>query len=437
MRLGIAWARLPALLLAALLLSAQGPPGERVHRWKADLEAFARILETKHPAPFTRLPKAEFQRRLKALEEALPSLRDAQVAARWAALLGALGEEHTEMAFEAELEARHLPIRIAYFAEGAHIVAVDRPYRALLGARLERIGGLPLERIYEGLKPYVPHGQEGRYRHLLQHGFGDWPLLMEAAGLLQATGTWLIEGLLPEGRPFAVDVPILDARQAEAIRWVREPVPREPRGAYAFKALEREGALFIRLRSCEEDPNRPFKAFLRKALGEYRRRGLKRVVVDVRGNTGGSDALVDTLVRTLKRRLGPGDSLAVLIDGGVFSAGAVAAWRLRHDVGARLVGEACGAGANHVGLVEDFKLPSGRVIRFGTELHVIDQGHPEDFSSPIPPDREIRARHEDGIRGLDPVLAEALGGDPARIGPWFHSPRVGRCRPNGGSAPKP
>lgn len=414
------------------LLTNQGRD-VRSEGWRRDLEAFSQVLEAHHPAPFARLSKAEFHQKLKELEAALPALEDSQIAARWAALLGALGEEHTDMTFKAELEARHLPIRIGYFSDGAHIVAADRPYQALLGARLDRVGGLPLEHIFAALKPYVPHCQEGWYRHTFQRYFDDWPLLVQAVGLLPAKGSWLLEGIRPDGQAFAVDVPILDDKGAQKVHWEREQVPREPRGPYVYRVLGPERALFIRLRQCEEDPKRPFKAFLREALGKYRRLGLKRVVVDLRGNTGGRDNLVDTLVRTLYQRLGPADTLTTLIDGDVFSAGAVAAWRLKHDAGARLVGEACGAGANHVGVVEDFKLPSGREISFGTEIHVIDKEHPGDFASPILPDREVKRSHGGWIRGQDPVLAEALGGDPTRIDLWYHSPRLGRCRPKGAS----
>lgn len=414
MRSGIARHGLSALLLAASLLGAQTPSCGRVLQWKADLEAFARILETEHPAPFARFPKAEFQRRMKELDAALPALSEAQVAARWSALLGALGEEHTEMIFEAELESRHLPLRIAYFADGAHIVAADRSFRHLLGARLERVGGLPLERLHEALRPFIPYGQEGWYRHLFERGFDDWPLLIEAAGLLPAKGSWRMEGTLPKGQPFAAEIPILDAASAKGIRWERQ-APRESREPYAFTVLKEEGALLIRLRRCREDPKKPFKAFLRQALAAYPRSGLKRVVVDLRGNRGGSDDLAEILTKTLKKALHPGDTLTALIDGEVFSAGAVAAWRLRHDADARLVGEACGASANHVGAVEDFKLPSGREITLGTEIHVIDAAHPCDFSSPILPDLEIKRDYAAWAEGRDPVLAGALGLDPARV----------------------
>lgn len=421
--------RLLALLMITGGLLAQGSQEARVQRWKTDLEAFARTLETHHPAPFARLPKAEFEQRLKELETALPALEDFEIAARWASLLGALGEEHTDMDFDEELGVRHLPLSLAFFEDGAHIVATDRPYQALLGARLDRVAGLPLERLYAALKSFVPHSQVGWYRHIFQRNFDDWPLLIQAAGLLPAQGSWLLEGVRFDGQAFAVEVPILDDDGAEAIRWEREKVPREPRTAYAYRVLGPEKTLFIRLRRCEEDPKKPFRAFLRQALGAYRQMGLKRVVVDLRGNSGGSDDLVNTLVKTLQKRLGPNPTLTALIDGEVFSAGAVAAWRLKHDLGARLVGEACGAAANHVGVVEDFKLPSGREISFGTEIHLIDKEHPDDFASPILPDWEVKRRHEDWIRSRDPVLAEALGGDPPRIGLWYHSPRLGRCRP--------
>ena len=103
---------------------------------------------------------------------------------------------------------------------------------------------------------------------------------------------------------------------------------------------------------------------------------------------------------------------AVLVGESLVTAGepaaAVAAWRLRHDVGARLLGEPCGASVNHVGAVQEVKLPSGRGFWFGSEIHVIDKAHPDDFSSPIVPDVTVAERHADRSKGSDLVMARAL-----------------------------
>ena len=141
-----------------------------------------------------------------------------------------------------------------------------------------------------------------------------------------------------------------------------------------------------------------------------RDRDLSRMVVDLRGNTGGSEALVNKLIDALCKepRLRGHGHLLALIDGGVFSAAAVAAWRLRQDAGAILVGESCGAGPNHVGAVADIQLPSGRIASFGTEIHIIDARNPDDFSSPIRPDLAVHLTHADVLVGSDPVLDAAL-----------------------------
>ena len=98
-----------AFFLTAALI-AQGPQEPRVRRWKADLEAFASHYASDHPAPFRRLSQTEFRERIRVLEQALPALKNHEIAARWAALIGVLGDEHTEVDFDAEFGARRLPI---------------------------------------------------------------------------------------------------------------------------------------------------------------------------------------------------------------------------------------------------------------------------------------------------------------------------------------
>ncbi len=403
---------LPFLLSA--LLMAQETGEARLHRWKADLHAFAARLEAEHPRPFARLSKEAFEARLASLEAALPSLKDSEVAARWAELLGQLGEEHTDVDFAAELGALHLPVQILSYIDSPRIVKATRPYRHLLGARLERVEGTSIASIYAALKPYVPHTQEAWYRHGFDDGFDAWPLLMDAAGLVKIKPRWVLEGTTFKGAPFSEEVPLLDKEATKRQVWEEEgfpagrPLRHQFPGASSFtRFLHGSKTLYFRLRNCDPDPKRPLRPQLRRALAEIRRRGGARIVVDLRGNTGGKESLVDALIEELGR-LPRRVRRFALIDGAVFSSGAVAAWRLKHELGATLVGEACGASANHIGSVDTFTLPSGREARFGSEIHIIDPGHPEDFSSPILPDIPRNLSHADRASSRDPVLEAAL-----------------------------
>lgn len=425
-------------------IGADGPGSQRApiaadsvvrdHRWRADLHAFAMHLETEHPAPFVRLPREDFEKRLLELDRAIPALRDAEIAARWAALLAALGEEHTEVDFEGEFGARRLPVDIGMYGDGAFVVAATATYRQLLGARLDQVEGVPVDRIYTALKPYVPFSQEGWYRHTFEDTFKDWAGLIEGAHLVDTRERWTLRGTLPGGGGFSVEVSLFP--RSEEPRWELEPVRggtplrnHYPDRPYFFRVIPKEKAVYLRLRRCQEDPSMPFRSLLTKGLKMARRKGVVRVVVDLRGNMGGRDSMAETMVAALRRDARPGrrGPLLVLTDGSTFSAGAVMAWRLRHDAGALIVGEACGASANHVGAVEDFRLPSGRKSSFGSEIHIIDKAHPEDFSSPILPDRKVGLNHADKIHGRDPILEEALRW-PERP-PEKSRPSAGECRP--------
>lgn len=400
------------LLLLPPLLAA-GPAENHVQRWRADLEAFARHLEAAHPAPFARLPRTAFWARIRDLEAALPTLSDAQVAARWSALVADLGDAHTDVDLERELEDLGLPIRLQRFSDGTHIVAATRPLVRLLGARVVEVEGLPLERLYEGLKPFVPFRQEGWFSHLFEASFHTWPRLMVAAGLLPLRERWRIRVQEAQGGEATVDLGLAPTPALRKADWVEESGPPATEGPYQHRILQREGCLVLTLEAFQESPRRPFRAFLAEALATASRAGARRMVVDLRGNTGGREAMVDKLLEALRRARGFKGGIFVLTDGAVFSAAAVAAWRLREEAAATLVGEACGAEANHVGAVRHVHLPSGRKLRFGTELHIIDRAHPQDLQTPIRPDIEVRTSHVDWARGRDPVMEAALGGpDP-------------------------
>lgn len=402
--------------LAAILTFTlfAGPQDAGVRRWRADLDAFARHYSTEHPAPFRSLPETEFKARLEALKRSLPALKDHQIAARWAMLVADLGDEHTEVDFDAEFGARRLPIEIESYPDGAFITGVSASFRQLLGARLERVEGVPMKVLYATLKPYFSFRQEGWYRHLFEESFGRWPLLMDAAGGVKVKERWTLQGTLPGGQAYSVQVPLILGSQKLAWNWeARGGAPlrfHQPGASFFFRVTGQEQVLYLCLRECHDTRRRRFGTFLNQAMHVFRERHLSRMVVDLRGNTGGSEALVNRLVDALGKEpsLNVHGHLLALTDGAVFSAAAVAAWKLRHLDGAILVGEPCGAGPNHVGAVVDIGLPSGRIASFGTEVHIIDEKHPDEFAAPIVPDHEIHLTHSDLVSGRDPVLDAAL-----------------------------
>ncbi len=403
-------------LFLAATLCAHAPEQARLHRWRADIDAFASHYSRGHPVPFRHLSKPEFERRVEALKRDLPSLKDHEIAARWAKVVAELGDEHTEVDFDAEFGARRLPIEIESYGDGTFIVGATAPFKELLGARLDRVEGLPLDDLRHSLKSYVPFTQEGWFHHVFDESFGIWPLLMDGAGIVKVSAFWTLGGIGADGKPFSMQVPLASESAMRSWKW--EEVPgstalkdQYPRSAYYFQILVQEKAVYFRLRSCENDRRKPFKGVLAGALKAIRESGAERLLVDLRGNTGGSEALVDRLVTALQKepRLRGAGNLVVLTDAAVFSAAAVAAWRLRHDAGALLVGQTCGAGANHIGAVEDIRLPSGRIASFGTQIHIINEAAPEDFKSPILPDLEARLTHRDVLKGRDPVVEAALG----------------------------
>lgn len=403
-------------LFLGVALSAQNPETVRILRGKADLEAFAFHYSTEHPAPFRHLSQTEFERRMGNLEREIPLLKNHEIAERWSKVVADLGDEHTEVDFDQEYASMQLPIEMESYDDGSFIVGASRPFRGLLGARLERVEGQSLDSLRRALKPYVAFTQEGWFHHIFDEAFGTWPLLMDAAGVVQVKERWTLAGAGADGRPFSVEVPLGPMSSQGGWTWEGDASPvalrdQHPTVASFFQILPQNKALYFRLRTCDDSRRRPFQGVLASALKAFQKEGLERFVVDLRGNTGGSEDLVDRLVSALQKelRLGASGKLLVLTDGAVFSAAAVAAWRLRHDVGAILVGEPCGASANHIGAVEDLRLPSGRVASFGTRIHIIDQAGPEDFSSPIRPDLEVRLTHADVIKGRDPVLEAALG----------------------------
>ncbi len=391
---------LPLLLLAGSW--AQTPAGRITpEQWRADLAYMAKELTARHINAFASVSKAEFGAAVKRLDERIPRLTDATIRAEMLKIVASIGDGHTNLRFPAG-SFHAIPIALRWFKDGIFVIGADEPHRDLLGSRLAKVGALNWDEACQRLSAYVPHENESVLKAQIPNMLLRIELLWEI-GAAEAH-----QPVRFEFNRKTVDLEPLTAPIPLALAYTGEPplYEREPNRPYVSVTLGGGSAVYFRYNRCVDDPREPFPQFVNNLKEKLGRPGVNRLIIDIRGNSGGNSAVLDPFIGWLKNsRFNRKGSLIVLIGRSTFSSAVLHAARFRNETAATLVGEPTGGKPNHFGEVKSYELPNSHIaVSYSTKrFHPFKEDPPT-----IAPDVVIEPTSEEYLKGIDPVLDAVL-----------------------------
>jgi C-terminal processing protease CtpA/Prc len=182
---------------------------------------------------------------------------------------------------------------------------------------------------------------------------------------------------------------------------------RNPQLNYWFASLPMRGAVYVRYNRCTEIDTMPFAKFSEQVLAALEDPKIQRLIIDLRGNSGGNSAILEPLIERLRKHpkaTRPG-GLVAMIGNRTFSSALMNAISLKERAGAVLVGAPSGGKPNSYGEVMSFHLThSGLPITYSTKFFKVMESDPPTLE----PDVRSEIPWADFKAGLDPVLDAAL-----------------------------
>lgn len=420
----------------ASVVSAQGPAG-RLHsaeHLRQDFDTLRALVEKHHPAlcRYHDRPTvdATFDRaRAKIIKE----MSELEFMILLAPVIDQLHCGHTQLAFSREFLTRELPnlrafpFRLRIFDGRAYVVA-DYSGHANLprGTEILAVDDEPFPDVLE--KMLVAARGDGLDLSGKLYFLNNQPFGLH--GVIPRTDTYLLRYRRPGGtRTECVSVPGR-AYRALYSAYQRERKSRDS-APFALKMLGEQSTAvltikaFVRTRQC--DPT----VFLRTAFAEVAKRGIRHLIIDVRGNSGGQPQYAADLVAylmdvpftyfaraipsyaRLARPMDPHEThfagtVHVLIDGGCFSTTGHFLSLVKYHKRARLIGETAGSTFSCNDNGTNATLPNTRIrVRvprsvFETSVEGFEPGRG------IRPDHEVKQSIEDYLLGVDTVMEYAL-----------------------------
>lgn len=387
----------------------------RAQQWNDDLVFFAHQFPTEQ-VDFAKLfPPAKFTEDISDLERDAPRLTDSEIILRLMKAVASGKMSHTLVAPPENLAFHPYPLQFVWYSDGPALTDANEKYKTALGARIVRIGTMTPEQFESAAAPFLSHEN----RVWLHQISPDFMLTREVAdhfGLAKPDGTLDITVAKLGGEPFQIKVaPGATDHMISAYEALNIPDPffdKNPGDWYWDEYLPKDHAVYIQYNRCRNKPKKPFKDF---AAGLFRfvdrshgAGKVQRIIVDLRFNTGGDSSVIDPLIDGLKSRpwLCAKGHLYVLIGGGTYSSGMMAAVEFRNSLHAVLIGEPSGSPPNEYGEVESFTLPNSKIeIQYTTKFfRLLADSDPETLE----PDLIVPTSIADFLSGRDQVLEMAL-----------------------------
>lgn len=383
-----------------------------------DLAFLASELIRLHPAlADAGKTREEFDATLRKIEARLPAMSDHQVAFAFARLAACIGDLHTCVDLNsAPFKLRNISFTFWWFPDGLRAVIVPTETKHLLGCKLVRVDGVPIAEAIKRLRPFFPVENVWTERQQAPR-WVTCAEALDAAGLLDRLEKVNIVVADTKGVETSLDLLPLAAGSRPSLVGATDPgsparqslLYSDQRSAWWKRALPEEGgpgSLYIQYNRCADDPNAPMAAFAADLLKSIDAQPPRRIIIDLRNNSGGNSQVLAPLIEGLAQRK---DALAgrvvTLVSRHTMSSALMNAVQLRDRCGARVMGEPPGQRVNHYGEVRSFTLPaSGLKVYHSTKQFRMEQRDADLMALDV----EAVATWDDFISGKDPALEAAL-----------------------------
>lgn len=402
----------PTAAMPAVLTAAQ---------WQQDLDFMVAQLERRHANLYHDVSRERFQAAVADLRARIPTLQRNQIIVGMMRLAAMIGDGHTRV--DPRKDGRFgfpsFPLKLYLFEDGLFIRAAAPAQSALVGARIDAIGGIPVAEAMRRAAELASCDNSVCPRLFI-------PLYLNMPDILQALGlsdrrdsatlrlsrggrTWTIT--LPAGAVEPSWPPDTDASFMTPAGWANAnngAVPlwlQAPLDYHRLVDLPDRHALYVQLNMVANVDGETLEQFGQHIRERAQATNPQVIVLDLRLDYGGNGDLRYGFIRELIRAEDQDTRLAVLTWRGTFSASQFLLGDLDHYTGATFFGEAASSRPTSYGDAFRSTMPnSGIAVR--TSIY-----HWQDGQNLAPwtyVDVAVPYRFADYAAGGDPVLEAAL-----------------------------
>lgn len=386
--------------------------------WREDLNYLKSELPLKHLNLFSELNQAEFNREIEELKFDLAELSQLEITLRIIEIFNKVGDQNLALDNTSYLR-EYYPFYLKKFADGYRVMAVNKNYKEILGAKLISINGHSLEELkfkFSGLiNADNYYALESRLQSFLnlkdvliylniidqnnifsfQEGENYFNVNFEAEKIenIKANSEKLIE----------LDYQKNNFSKKEKQLFYVDYFPTEKTIYLQYNSLQKGHHDKIAVEDLEQNDlnNSSFKKMEAQLFNFLNYREVNKFIIDLRYNSGGDYRPGLELAEKLSAYK---DTLRfyVIIGKDTYSTAILNALNFKYKLNAYLVGYPTLTKINHFGEVKSFRLPNSKLkISYSAKYYqILEKSDPDSLY----PDIMVEQEFEDFLNGKDTVL---------------------------------
>ncbi len=138
------------------LYHACAQPGLSAEKWREDLRFLQNTVHRDYPFLFKKTTAKDFDAAVEQLYQDIPGLQEHEIVAGLARIVASFQYGHTALGFRGgPVRFHQLPLNLYQFSDGIYVQAVHKTYDRVLGARVLKVEGVPVEEALKAIRPNV------------------------------------------------------------------------------------------------------------------------------------------------------------------------------------------------------------------------------------------------------------------------------------------
>lgn len=391
--------------------------------WQYDLKFLQRTVHSDYSFLLKKISAKQFDSAVDKLYRSIPSLKDNEILAGFARIVSLFKYGHTDLGWrEAPVEYHVVPINFYWFSDGLYVEGADEKYQKIVGAKLLKVEGLPIDKVLESIKPLVP-AENDQYFKAYGLDYLTIPEALHAQKVSRELKTTIKYTFEKDGGIFEQTItavpPFRFPRQygfVKAGEWIssreQSTTPYYLKNLdkiYYYEYLSGSKTMYIRQSQIQDDKSEDIAAFYKKVFDFIEENPVEKLVLDVRLNGGGNNERNRPIITSIigcKKINKPG-RLFVIIGRRTFSACQNLVNQLHNYTNALFVGEPTAENINFYGDNRRVELPRSKMPVFLSFAWWQDKPQWENEQW-LAPQLPVDLKFNDYKSNRDPVLEACL-----------------------------
>ncbi|MEO1031240.1 MAG: hypothetical protein AAFX55_07530 [Bacteroidota bacterium] len=393
--------------------------------WQEDILYLQSTVHKKFPFLFKKITAEDFDKAVDELYNNVPNLETHEIRVGLSRLVSMFQYGHTQIPYGQVAKVGILPINLYLFSDGLYIEGVHKSHKTVLGAKVVKIGGTPIAKALELIRPVAPV-ENDQYFKAYGLRFLLSPEVLHAQGVIKELSNTVTLMLEKEGQRFTYDfptIPIKDKPRAfnftlPTEHWITvrdtsiTPLYLKHLDSkyYYFEYLEYEKVLYVRQSSVFNHETETLKDFYKRLFDFIDNNPIDKLIYDVRLNGGGNNYNNLDLIKGLMARpqINTKGKFFFIIGRDTFSACQNLTNEITTYTEAILVGEPTAENVNFYGDASPVQLPNSGIKAYLSFAWWQDKPQWENMDATVP-HIASEMSYKDYINNVDPVLEAAMG----------------------------